>query len=954
MMGQWSKVLVLLLFIQFSVIAAVTNGLDSTALLSLTANWMNTPSNWVGSDPCGGLWVGIECNNSRVTAIILSNMNLTGQLSGDIGSFSELQNLDLSFNTDMTGTLPQQIGSLKKLQTLSLVGCGFTGPIPDTIGSLQQLISISLNSNKFTGQIPNSIGTLSNLYYLDLTDNQLEGPIPVSDGNGTKSGLDMLLQTRHFHLGNNKLSGTIPPKLFNPNMNLIHVLFDSNNLNGSIPSTLGLVRTLQMVRFDRNSLSGLPSNLNNLTNVIELSLSNNNLSGPMANLTGMNSLSYLDMSNNSFTVSDVPPWIASLPLLTTLMMENTQLQGQVPVDLFSLPDLQKVVLRNNRFNGTLDISTTNSNQLQLIDLRNNSISNVAQIPGGNITLLLEGNTVCDKTDQVTKSYCMASQPNSSYFTPPNNCMQISCNSDQVASPNCNCAYPYKGTKFFRGLASFDLGNTTYYAELAKSLMNTLQSTALPVDSVSLSNPTMDSSGNIKLSLEVFPSGQECFNQTAITMVGFALNILSFNPPPNFGPFYLMAYTYGNCAAASNKSSSTSSGIRIGVAVGGSVLLLLVVLAVVYAFHQKKRAERASEQNNPFAHWDQNMGNGSAPQLQAAKRFSFEELKKYTNSFSEANSIGSGGYGKVYQGTLPTGQLIAIKRAQSDSMQGGLEFKTEIELLSRVHHKNLVRLLGFCFEQGEQMLVYEYIPNGTLTGSVSGKSGIRLDWMGRLKVTLGAARGLVYLHEHANPPIIHRDIKSNNILLDESFNAKVADFGLSKSEFDGERNSVTTQVKGTLGYLDPEYYMTQQLTKKSDVYSFGVVMLEIITARKPIEHGKYIVVEVRNAIDKSKDLNNLHEILDPFIGMGKNLEGLEEFVDLAMRCVADSGDKRPTMDEVVKEIENIMKLSGMNLSADSEPTTANYYEASKSSSHHPSSNDVFGYSGSFPPSSIELM
>ncbi|KAK4558821.1 hypothetical protein RGQ29_008182 [Quercus rubra] len=904
-MGQWSQALVLLAFIQFSVVAAFTDVLDSTALLSLKANWMNVPSSWVGSDPCGDLWVGIECNNSRVIAIILSNMNLTGQLSGDIGAFSELQNLDLSFNTNMTGILPQEIGSLKNLQTLSLMGCGFTGPIPSTIGSLQQLISISLNSNKFIGQIPNSIGNLSNLYYLDLTDNQLEGPIPVSDGNGTKSGLDMLLKTRHFHLGNNKLSGTIPPKLFNPNMNLIHVLFDSNNLDGSIPSTLGLVQTLQMVRFDRNSLSGLPSNLNNLTNVIELSLSNNNLSGLMANLTGMNSLNYL-------------------------------------------------VLRNNHFNGTLDISNTNSNRLQLIDLRNNSISNVAQIPGGNITLLLEGNMVCDKTDQVTKSYCTASSPNSSYFPPPNNCMQISCNSDQVTSPNCKCTYPYKGIIVFRGLASFDLGNTTYYAKLAKSLMETLQSSALPVDSVSLSNPTVDSFGNIELSLEVFPFGQECFNQTAITMVGFALNNLSFDPPRSFGPFYLIAYTYGNCAAALNKSSRTSNGIIIGVAVGGSVLLLLVVLAVVYAFHQKKIAERASEQNNPFAHWDQNMGNGSAPQLQAAKRFSFEELKKYTNNFSEANSIGSGGYGKVYQGTLPTGQLIAIKRAQSDSMQGGLEFKTEIELLSRVHHKNLVSLLGFCFEQGEQMLVYEYIPNGTLMGSVSGKSGIRLDWMGRLKVTLGAARGLVYLHEHANPPIIHRDIKSNNILLDESFNAKVADFGLSKSEFDGERNSITTQVKGTLGYLDPEYYMTQQLTKKSDVYSFGVVMLELITARKPIQQGKYIVIEVRKAINKSKDLYNLHEILDPFIGMGKNLEGLEEFVDLAMRCVADSGDKRPTMDEVVKEIENIMKLSGMNLSADSEPTTANYYEASKSNSHHPSSNDVFGYSGSFPPSSIEPM
>ena len=160
--------------------------------------------------------------------------------------------------------------------------------------------------------------------------------------------------------------------------------------------------------------------------------------------------------------------------------------------------------------------------------------------------------VCDKTDQVTKSYCTASSPNSSYFPPPNNCMQISCNSDQVTSPNCKCTYPYKGIIVFRGLASFDLGNTTYYAKLAKSLMETLQSSALPVDSVSLSNPTVDSFGNIKLSLEVFPFGQECFNQTVITMVGFALNNLSFEPPRSFGPFYLMAYTYGNCAAGDSE------------------------------------------------------------------------------------------------------------------------------------------------------------------------------------------------------------------------------------------------------------------------------------------------------------------------------------------------------------------------------------------------------------------
>ncbi|XP_059461838.1 leucine-rich repeat receptor protein kinase HPCA1-like [Corylus avellana] len=948
-MDQRTKVLLLLVFIKFFLIAAETDQNDAAALRALGSSWENTPSNWVGFDPCGG-WVGIECINSRVTSITLTNMNLTGQLSGDIGSLSELQTLDLSSNKLMTGPLPQAIGNLKNLSSLCLTGCGFSGPIPNGIGSLQQLLYLALTSNRFSGPIPNSIGNLSNLYYLDLTDNQLSGSIPVS--SGTIPGLDMLLQTRHFHLGKNQLSGTIPPQLFSSNMNAIHVLFDNNNLSGIIPSSLGLVQTLEVVRLDRNSLNGsVPSNISNLANLHELALSNNSLTGPMPNLTGMNLLNYLDMGNNSFDISEVPPWLSSLQSLTTLMMEHTQLEGPIPANLFSLPNLQIVELSNNHLNGTLNIGTTYSNLLQSIDLQNNSITNFDPITGGNnITILLEGNPTCENTDQKTESYCNSSQSSSPNLMSRNNCLQVSCSSDQVASPKCKCAYPYKGTLFFRALSSLDLGNSSYYVAVEESLMQTFQSYDLPVDSVSLSNPTIDSFGYLGLSLQVFPSGDDRFNKTGITMIGYVLNNLSFRPPRLFGPYFLIASIYDYYAGNSEfdrSNKKVSSGIIIGAAVGGSILLLLLVLAGVYAYHQKKRAKRATEQNNPFANWDVNMGSGGVPQLKGARRFSYEELKKYTNNFSEANGIGSGGYGKVYRGTLSTGKMIAIKRAQRDSMQGGHEFKTEIELLSRVHHKNLVILEGFCFEQAEQMLVYEHVPNGTVMDSLSGKSRIRLDWMGRLNVAIGTARGLVYLHEHANPPIIHRDIKSSNILLDESLNAKVADFGLSKPKVDSERNYVTTQVKGTLGYMDPEYYMTQQLTEKSDVYSFGVLLLELITARRPIERGKHIVKEVRDAMDKTQKLYNLHEILDPPIGSGTTLKGLEKFVDLAMRCVEELGAKRPTMGEVVKEIENIMQLSGLNSNAESASTSETFEEASKGHSHHPYSNDGFDYSGSFP-------
>lgn len=285
------------------------------------------------------------------------------------------------------------------------------------------------------------------------------------------------------------------------------------------------------------------------------------------------------------------------------------------------------------------------------------------------------------------------------------------------------------------------------------------------------------------------------------------------------------------------------------------------------------------------------------------------------------------------------------------MQGGNEFKTEIELLSRVHHKNVVSLVGFCFEKGEQMLVYEYIANGTLKESLSGKTGIKLNWMRRLRIALGAAKGLQYLHELANPPIIHRDIKSNNILLDEHLNAKVADFGLSKLLGDPEKGHVTTQVKGTMGYMDPEYYMTQQLTEKSDVYSYGVVMLELVTARQPIDKGKYIVREVRQRMDKTKVGYNLQEIIDPVI-LGITLGGLEKFVDLAMRCVVEEGNERPTTGEVVKEIESIMQIAGLNPNSDSASTSASYEGAIKGYDHPYSDDSLFVYSGQYLPSKVE--
>ncbi|KAK3444677.1 hypothetical protein EUGRSUZ_A00885 [Eucalyptus grandis] len=936
-------------------ICSTTNADDLTVLLALKAQWQNTPPNWgKSSDPCGLPWDGVTCNNnSRVTGLGLSGMNIKGLLQREIAGLTELTYLVLSLNKDLNGSIPPQLGSLPNLNTLILAGCGLSGSIPDELGNLTELTFLALNSNNFRGNIPASLGKLSKLRWLDVSENQLYGSLPVS--TNTTPGLDLLFKCKHFHFSKNQLSGTIPDKLFSSNMSLIHILFDDNKFNGSIPSTVGLVQTIEALRLDRNSFSGnVPSTLNNITQLSELNLAYNELDGPLPNLTGMNFLSYIDLSNNSFAALAAPDWFLTLSSLTTLIIKNGPLQGTVPPNLFGLPQLEQVDLRNNAFNGTLYLGTSVSPTLELVNLEDNKIESLTTSPYHK-RLMLNGTPACNNAPVLSiLGYCKF-QPQPPYST-PTYCGGVLCPSKQKLKPrSCNCAVPYEGIITFKAPSFSDLSNANanLFESLEVELCRTLN---LSNGSVSLHDIGFDqSTGYLLVPVSFFPSDGTEFSRSDIRRIGFVMTNHTFESPTNFGTYLFSENPYPFPA----HEIRISIGIIVGIAISCSVLVLGLVWSAIYAIKQKKRAQRAMELSKPFASWiPRESDGGGAPQLKGARWFYFNEIKKCTNSFSESNEIGSGGYGRVYKGMLPDGQVLAIKRAQQGSMQGAHEFKTEIELLSRVHHKNLVGLIGFCYEQGEQMLVYEYMPNGTLRESLSGKTSVHLDWTRRLQTALGSAKGLAYLHELANPPIIHRDVKSTNILLDENLVAKVADFGLSKMVADSEKGHVSTQVKGTLGYLDPEYYMTQLLTDKSDVYSFGVVMLELITAKPPLNKGKYIVREVHMAMDKNdQDYYGLREVMDPSLLNVGRLVGFTGFLELAMRCLEESSTNRPRMSEVVKEIEAILQAHGIATSTTSASSSATDFGASHyGAPRHPLYSDVssssqdISYSNSFDYSS----
>ncbi|XP_051179744.1 uncharacterized protein [Lolium perenne] len=930
----------LIILLSLSVSSSCQTDPQTEALLQFKASLtdpLNHLQTWT-NDTSACYFLGVQCEGSTVTEISLSSMNLSGRISPSISALRGLERLVLDSNS-LSGTVPPQLNNctqlrllnlswnyltgelpnlsaLTVLESLDVANNGFSGPFPAWVGDLIGMVYLSIGMHKFDqGEMPPSIGNLKNLTYLylsgcnlrgtipdsifeltlletlDLSINNLGGEIPGSIGNlknvwkielykNSLTGelppeLGKLTGLREFDVSRNQLSGVIPAPLAElKNLEVIQIY--SNNLSGPIPAEWGELTSLTSLSVYENRFSGeFPADFGRFSSLQSLDISENGFTGPFPRyLCHGNSLQFLLALQNGFT-GELPEEYTACKTLQRFRINKNLFTGSIPEGLWGLPavtiidvsdngftgtispligeaqSLNQLWVQNNRLRGTIPVETGRLGQLQKLYLSNNSFTGTIPSQIGNLAQL----TALHLEDNALGGALPAEIGACARL------VEIDVSRNQLTGP-----IPVE-------LSLLSSLNSLHMSHNAISGMIPTQLQALKLSSVDFSANRL--TGSVPPGLLVIAGDEAFYGNPGLCVDGHTDSEL------------------GACNADGGHKGGLIRRSHALLPVLVSAMLLLVVGILFVSYRSFKLEEQRKR--------DLERGDGGCEQWKLESFHPPELDADEICGVGEENLVGSGGTGRVYRLQLKDGGgTVAVKRLWKGN--AARVMAAEMSILGTVRHRNVLKLHA-CLSRGDlNFIVYEYMPRGNLYQALRRevKGGApELDWPRRRRIALGAAKGLMYLHHDCTPAVIHRDIKSTNILLDEDYEAKIADFGIARVA--AENSDEFSCFAGTHGYLAPELGYSVKVTEKTDVYSFGVVLLELVTGRSPIDarfgEGKDIVYWLSSKLATE----SLDGVLDPRVAApsDKGKEDMLRVLRIAMLCTVKLPTVRPTMRDVVK-------------------------------------------------------
>eukprot|EP01018_Ginkgo_biloba_P002069 Gb_24543 [translate_table: standard] len=858
-------------------------------------------------------------NLTRLQSLDISNNNFDGVFPAGISKLRNLVNFT-AFSNSFIGPLPLEFVGLPYLEQLNLGGSYFNGSIPAEYGDFIRLRYLHLSGNVLTGEIPPELGKLQELRHLEIGYNTYKGGIPWQLGNMRKleyldiaganlSGflplqLSKLRKLNSLFLFRNNLVGFIPPQLTKLT-NIMSFDLSNNMLSGRIPEGFSKLRKLTCLSLMYNNMGGsVPEGIGDLPHLEVFRIWNNSFTGMLPQRLGRNyKLRELDVSSNRFTGS-IPPDLCAGGKLFKLIMFNNNFSGEIPPSLARCATLWRFRIAGNMLTGRIPQGFGSLQNFTFMDFSSNNLSG----PG-----LPSDLCNAPRLQFINVSYNRhlgGGLPAHIWSTPSLQIFSATFSNISGKIPSFkNCNFLYKLELQGNALSGSIPEDVGHCQKLLNFQLNRNElSGVIPSELAMLPGINeIDLSHN-----ELTGMIPERFdNCSTLEIFNVSYNRLT-GPIPSYGPIFrnmsisALAGNQGLCGGVLSPcfdfpppSEYTPQNKKPGplVWVMGAVFALALFILIVgtrcfykqYKWYISGNKYRTEHDEGPW-------------KMTAFQRLNFT-VEAILECLKSSNIIGMGAAGTVYKAEMPSGEVIAVKklwRNQKEASRRRRGVLAEVDVLGNVRHRNIVRLLGCCSNNENTLLLYEYMPNGSLADLLHGnkEANMLADWMTRYKIAVGVAQGLMYLHHDCYPVVVHRDVKPSNILLDADMEARVADFGVAKLIQTDESMSV---IAGSYGYIAPEYAYTLQVDEKSDIYSFGVVLLELLTGRRSVdsEFGDAI-----NIVDwvrgKIQTKEGILQVLDQ--NVGASCSSVQEEMILVLRvallCTTRCPADRPSMRDVV--------------------------------------------------------